>query len=141
MSAKKLSKSEWLREVQLGVDTPAIAPPLNPGEFRICDVRIHAVQVDNLLAIVQHWMESKRAFHYVSSTNVNNVAIALDSADYFQVMERADLSLPDGVPFLWYGRLKGFPLHRRCGIEEFMEAVFETSNQGVSYSHFFYGNT
>ena len=66
MSAKKLSKSESLREVQLGVDTPAIAPPLNPGEFRICDVRIHAVQVDNLLAIVQHWMESKRAFHYVS---------------------------------------------------------------------------
>jgi exopolysaccharide biosynthesis WecB/TagA/CpsF family protein len=37
--------------------------------------------------------------------------------------------------------MKGFPLRKRCGIEEFMEAVFEMSNQGFAYSHFFYGNT
>lgn len=125
---------------------PEIERPLDrtlasAGEFRICDVKVHAVQVENLLAIVQQWMDEKRTFHYVSSTNVNNVAIALESEEYFQVMERADLSIPDGVPFLWYGRWKGFPLYKRCGIEEFMEAVFELSNQGYSYSHYFYGNT
>lgn len=114
---------------------------VGPAEFRVCDVRIHAVQVDDALAIVRRWMEGERAFHYVSSTNVNNVAIALESPEYYQVMERADLSLPDGVPFLWYGRFKGFRLYKRCGIEELMEAVFEMSNQGSTYSHFFYGNT
>ena len=114
---------------------------VSPGEFRICDVRIHAVQVDDAVAVVRHWMEGERTFHYVSSTNVNNVAIALESHEYYQVMEGADLSLPDGVPFLWYGRFKGFRLPNRCGIEELMEAVFELSNQGSTYSHFFYGNT
>jgi N-acetylglucosaminyldiphosphoundecaprenol N-acetyl-beta-D-mannosaminyltransferase len=111
------------------------------GEFRISGVRIHAVQVDSALAIVRQWLEGERSFHYISSTNVNNVVIALESDRYFQVMERADLSLPDGVPFLWYGRLKGFPLRKRCGIEELMGAIFDLSNTGHSYSHFFYGNT
>ncbi len=116
-------------------------PSISPGEFRICGVRIHAMQLDNALAIVQHWMESDRVFHSVFSTNVNNVAIALESPEYFEAMEQADISLPDGVPFLWYGRLKGFPLRMPCGIEELMPAVFETSNQGGAYSHFFYGST
>ena len=112
-----------------------------PGVYRICGVKLHAVQVEDLLAIVRRWMEDERTFHYVSSTNVNNVAIALESESYFDVMENADLSIPDGVPFLWYARWKGFPLRKRCGIEEFMEAVFELSNHGFTYTHYFYGNT
>ncbi len=83
----------------------------------------------------------ERSFHYISSTNVNNVAIALESPGFFEVMEKADLSVPDGVPFLWYGSLKGFHLKRRCGIEELMEAIFELSDHGNTWSHFFYGNT
>lgn len=104
-------------------------------------MKLHAVQIGDALALVRRWVEQERSFHYVSSTNVNNVAIALESSKYFDVMEGADLSLPDGVPFLWYGRLKGFPLGARCGIEELMEALFEMSNNGWTHSHFFYGNT
>jgi N-acetylglucosaminyldiphosphoundecaprenol N-acetyl-beta-D-mannosaminyltransferase len=114
---------------------------LNQRVFRVCDVKLHAVQINDLIPIVTGWMKEKRAFHYITSTNANNVAIAMESTEYFEVIENADLSLPDGVPFLWYGRLKGFPLRKRCGIEVFMEAIFEMSYHGASYSHFFYGNT
>ena len=137
MSVEAFDERACVPEVERAVDRSLV----RPGVFRICDVKLHAVQVENLLAIVHQWMGEKRTFHYVSSTNVNNVAIALESEEYFRVMERADLSIPDGVPFLWYGRWKGFPLRKRCGIEEFMEAVFKLSDQGYRYSHFFYGNT
>lgn len=69
------------------------------------------------------------------------MAIALEDPDYFRLMEEADISLPDGVPFLWYGRSKGYSLPRRCGIDEVMEALFEASNRGAQYRHFFYGNS
>lgn len=137
MSGAELFGREWSPETDHLVDGSRVTL----HEYRICGVKLHAVQVGDLLAVVGQWMDEKRAFHYVSSTNVNNVNIALESEDYFQVMEKADLSIPDGVPFLWYGKWKGFPLTRRCGIEEFMEAVFELSNHGSTYSHFFYGNT
>lgn len=114
---------------------------ISPPEFRICDVKLHAVLPEDARAIVSRWAQSDRKFHYITSTNANNVALALESARYFRVMEEADLSLVDGVPFLWYGRFKGYDLGTRCGIEELMESIFEASNQGVTWSHFFYGNT
>jgi len=137
VSVERLYEAEGLREVHDTVDV-AFA---RPAEYRICDVKIHAMQVETLIPLVHHWMEFDRKFHYVSSTNVNNVAIAIESPEYFEVMEQAHLSLPDGVPFLWYGRMKGFALPNRCGIEEFMEAAFELSNHGYEYTHYFYGNT
>ena len=56
-------------------------------------------------------------------------------------MRNAFLSLPDGVPFLWYGQKKGFNIPKRCGIQEVMEILFESSNNGKNFKHYFYGNT
>lgn len=134
------------RKVQHDVE-PAEAGPghavtaLDQRVFRVHDVKIHALQVQDVTSIVEQWFKDDQRFRYVSSTNVNNVAIALESPQYYDAIENAAMSLPDGVPFLWLGRLKGFMLRKRCGIEEFMEAMFETSHHGTSYSHFFYGNT
>jgi N-acetylglucosaminyldiphosphoundecaprenol N-acetyl-beta-D-mannosaminyltransferase len=141
MSVDEIHERELDSHVEAPVDHADVASSSALREFRICDVKLHAIQVEDIAPIVRQWMKGKRVFHYVSSTNVNNVEIALESPEYYDVMERADLSLPDGVPFLWYGRMKGHSLRRRCGIEEFMEAVFDMSNRGFTYSHFFYGNT
>jgi N-acetylglucosaminyldiphosphoundecaprenol N-acetyl-beta-D-mannosaminyltransferase len=110
-------------------------------EIRVAGVKVHAVQVEDAVGVIRHWLDHERSFHFISSTNVNNIIMALESRNYFDVMERADISLPDSVPFLWYGRHLGFDLIKRCGIEEVMEALFELSNSGKTYSHFFYGNT
>jgi N-acetylglucosaminyldiphosphoundecaprenol N-acetyl-beta-D-mannosaminyltransferase len=56
-------------------------------------------------------------------------------------MENADMSIPDGVPLLWLGRLKGLNLKKRCGIEEIMLEAFELSHRNNQYTHYFYGNT
>jgi N-acetylglucosaminyldiphosphoundecaprenol N-acetyl-beta-D-mannosaminyltransferase len=110
--------------------------------FKICNVKVHALQTDTAIEIISDWLVNDRRFHYLSSTNVNNVIISIESKKYREVMENADISLPDAVPFLWFGRLQGFNfLKRRCGIEEVMEAVFDLSNKNLNYSHFFYGNT
>lgn len=116
-------------------------PISDPPQLRICGVPVHAVQVNDVVEIILTWMNSSRKFHYITSTNINNIAIALEDAKYFQVMEQASISLPDGVPLLWYGRRKGFTLRKRCGIEEVMEALFEASSRGVRGRHFFYGNS
>lgn len=104
-------------------------------------VNVHALQPDSALEIILGWLNNKRRFHYISSTNINNIVMAQESDKFFRVTNFADLSLPDGIPVLWYGRLIGYSLPQRCGIEELMEATFDLSNKGYDYSHFFYGNT
>ena len=66
---------------------------------------------------------------------------AIENKEFFDATNEADLSLPDGVPFLWYGRWLGYRLHERCGIQELMFEIFELSNRKYDFSHFFYGNT
>lgn len=114
--------------------------PMQIPEFRVCGIKVNAIQIPQAMEVIRNWTVDGK-FHYISSTNLNNLAIALEDPGYARVMEAAGLSLPDGVPLLWYGRRKGFDLPRRCGIEELMEAIFESSSHGSAYSHFFYGNT
>jgi N-acetylglucosaminyldiphosphoundecaprenol N-acetyl-beta-D-mannosaminyltransferase len=110
--------------------------------FRVLGVKVHAVQTPEAVRVLLGWLaEAPRRFRYVSSTNLHNIARAGESDAYREVMDACDLSLPDGVPLLWYGRRHGFALPDRCGIEEVMVALFALSEQGQDYRHYFYGNT
>ena len=111
-------------------------------EFRILGVKIHAVQTPEVVRLMLEWLgEEPRRFRYVSSTNLHNIARAGESPAYHEVMDQCDLSLPDGVPLLWYARRHGYVLTERCGIEEVMVALFDLSEQGHDFRHYFYGNT
>jgi len=117
-------------------------PPSGPPEFRVLGVKVHALQTRDAVRIVLSWLDERPArYRYVSSTNLHNIARAGESPAYREVMEACDLSLPDGVPLLWYGRRHGHVLRERCGIEELMVALFDLSEQGRDLRHFFYGNT
>ena len=110
-------------------------------EYRVLGVKIHALQPSVARDIVKSWVEKESRFHYISSTNINNVIVAIESQEFFKAMNEADLSLPDGMPLLWYGRWLGYKLPKRCGIEELMFEIFKLSDEGYDFSHYFYGNT
>jgi N-acetylglucosaminyldiphosphoundecaprenol N-acetyl-beta-D-mannosaminyltransferase len=106
--------------------------------FFVLGIRVDAVQRGDVLALLDSWKAAQpRECRFLSSTNVNNVMCSLEDPVMEQATNGAGLSLPDGVPFLWLGRLRGFPLRERCGIQEVMEDLFAKRN----YRHFFFGNT
>jgi N-acetylglucosaminyldiphosphoundecaprenol N-acetyl-beta-D-mannosaminyltransferase len=136
------------RSQSAGLPTDSNLPkgfPLDTHEFRIHGVKVHALQPNDVVTLIHQWLQrgksERHQFRYLVSTNINNIVCALESPSYAQVMERADLSVPDGIPLIWLGRARGYNLPSRCGIEEVMLAVFELSNHGYNYSHYFYGNT
>ena len=45
------------------------------------------------------------------------------------------------MPLIWHGRYLGYKMPKRCGIEEVMYEIFELSNKGYNFRHYFYGNT
>jgi N-acetylglucosaminyldiphosphoundecaprenol N-acetyl-beta-D-mannosaminyltransferase len=54
------------------------------------------------------------------------------------VLDSADLCVPDGMPLVWIGRSRGYPLKRRVyGPDLLLEFCRETNTKG--YRHFFYG--
>jgi N-acetylglucosaminyldiphosphoundecaprenol N-acetyl-beta-D-mannosaminyltransferase len=108
------------------------------NSFRVLGIRVDAVQRDEVLEILDEWKRNPpRECLLLSSTNVNNVMCSIEKPLMKTATNASGLSLPDSVPFLWLGRLRGFSLRERCGIQEIMMDVFEKRD----YRHFFFGNT
>jgi N-acetylglucosaminyldiphosphoundecaprenol N-acetyl-beta-D-mannosaminyltransferase len=108
------------------------------NSFQVLGIRVDAVQRNDVLSLLDEWkLNPPRECLLLSSTNVNNVMCSLEKPLMKTATNSAGISLPDSVPFLWLGRLRGFPLRERCGIQEIMMDVFEKRD----YRHFFFGNT
>jgi len=106
--------------------------------FRVLGIRVDALQIPEVIEKLEGWIQEGRRSHFVSLTNVNNVMEARKDPAFRKIQDSADLSLPDGMPLVWIGRLNGHPLRRRVyGPDLFLDFCRKTEGKG--YSHFFYG--
>ena len=106
--------------------------------FRILGVRVHAVQMSETVARLRSWIDHfQTATHYVAVTGMHGIAESRQSDQFRLILNAADLVVPDGMPLVWLGKVKGFALqHRVCG-SELMDAFCHDT--GAAYRHFFYG--
>jgi len=106
--------------------------------FEVLGVRVDAVQMSNAVNQLRSWIDAPYTkTRYVAVTGMHGVAESRQNQLFLQVLNSADLIVPDGMPLVWFGRMKGFPLkHRVCGSELMEEFCRITGN---SYRHFFFG--
>lgn len=106
--------------------------------FRVLDVRVNAVQIPGTIAILENWIQNPGRSRYVAVTGMHGVSEAQHDLDFKQALDRADLIVPDGMPLVWLGRLRGFAsMKRRVYGPELMETFCKQT--GAKYRHFFYG--
>jgi N-acetylglucosaminyldiphosphoundecaprenol N-acetyl-beta-D-mannosaminyltransferase len=74
----------------------------------------------------------------ISATGAHGVIEASKSNAFKTVLNEFYINLPDGVPCVWVGRLKGANTMQRCyGPDFFKETMISTA--GLSIKHFFCG--
>lgn len=75
---------------------------------------------------------------YITLTGVHGVIESQLSTQVREAHQSSLLSLPDGMPLVWIGRLKGFINIKRCYGPDVFYAMLKDSKTKY-YSHFFYG--
>jgi len=106
--------------------------------FKVLGVRVDAVQIPDVIAQMERWIGERRGSHYIAVTGMHGVTEAQHDAALKEVLNSADLVVPDGMPLVWLGRWRGFGLKRRVyGPELMLEFCRATASKG--YRHFFYG--
>jgi N-acetylglucosaminyldiphosphoundecaprenol N-acetyl-beta-D-mannosaminyltransferase len=106
--------------------------------FRVLGVRVNAVQIPDAIRILESWIGERGASRYVAVTGMHGVSEARKNRRFHEVLEAADLVVPDGMPLVWLGRLRGSSwLRRRVYGPELMETFCRRT--GSKYRHFFYG--
>jgi N-acetylglucosaminyldiphosphoundecaprenol N-acetyl-beta-D-mannosaminyltransferase len=107
------------------------------GEFRVLGVRVHAVQIPEVIEQMETWIAHRAAGRYIAVTGMHGVSESLDDPKLRDILNAADLVVPDGMSLVWVGRLRGCNLQRRVYGPELMETF--CASTGARYRHFFYG--
>ncbi len=73
----------------------------------ILGVRIHRLDLDQVIALLELHLADRRPRHVVT-VNPEFLVQAQRSAEFRQVLDRADLAIADGVGLVWAARLLGY---------------------------------
>lgn len=105
--------------------------------FSVLGVRVCAVQIIDTIALMEKWISARDTGRYVAVTGMHGVSEARHDLGFRQILNAADLVVPDGMPLVWLGRWHGYALRRRVYGPELMETFCRVT--GPRYRHFFYG--
>jgi len=108
--------------------------------FKVLGVRVDAVQIPEVVLQIERWIEARTVSRFISVANTHVVIEAQRAAFFNEIINLADLCVPDGMPLVWVGRLRGYRLKRRVYGPELMLAFCESSAR-KGFAHFFYGGT
>jgi len=72
-------------------------------------VRLHNISTEETLALIDRFV-SEKGPHQVCTTNVDFVVQAQKDREFLEVLNRADLSVPDGMGVIYASRFLGTPL-------------------------------
>ncbi len=116
--------------------TGADIPPTAHRRFTLAGVSLSCIDrpaaLEAFFALV-----SAGAGGYVTITDANSIVAAQADAKLRAIINGGRLALPDGMPSVWLGRLKGYPVRRVAGAEFLGDVLADPRARAMR--HTFYG--
>ena len=106
-------------------------------QANVLGVRIHAIDITRAADRIERALANCEK-GYVCVTDVNGVMEAQNDPAFKAILNRALLTVPDGMPTVWVGKLQGFRRMKRVfGPDLMVEVCLRSVQKG--YTHFLYG--
>jgi N-acetylglucosaminyldiphosphoundecaprenol N-acetyl-beta-D-mannosaminyltransferase len=106
--------------------------------FNVLGVCVNAVQIPEVVQQMERWIEDRKVGRFIAVANTHVVMESQQDDSFKELINSADLCVPDGMPLIWCGRFRGHPLPRRVYGPELM-ITFCRKTAAKGYRHFFYG--
>jgi N-acetylglucosaminyldiphosphoundecaprenol N-acetyl-beta-D-mannosaminyltransferase len=96
------------------------------------------MQMQDVIRRMEGWIQLRDGCRYIAVTDMHSASEVLRDHQFRDVLNSADLVVPDGMAIVWLGRFHGHALRRRVYGPELMTTFCE---QAARYGcrHFFYG--
>ena len=109
----------------------------NPKSFRVLGVRVDAVQIADVIELMERWIAARSPCHFIAFTGMHGITETQYDPSFKQILNSADLVVAEGMPLVWLGRWHGYAMRRRVYGPELMETFCRKT--GPLYQHYFYG--
>ncbi len=124
-----IAAAERLLSGQAADPAPPMTPPRAAG-LRVLGMPVSQVTYDAWMALIAAWMQGETPRH-VCTINPEMIMTARRDPVFRVVLERADLTVPDGVGLLLAARWQGSPLPERVtGSDGVPRIAAEAAKQG-----------
>jgi len=110
---------------------------MDTNTLNILGVRVHPVNIPAVLSEIQHLINTRRK-GYITVTGVHGIMESQYNSHIKTAHNQSFLTVPDGMPLVYIGRMTGYASMRRCYGPDLMLAILEESVK-MGYTHFFYG--
>ncbi|MCX7046023.1 MAG: WecB/TagA/CpsF family glycosyltransferase [Candidatus Sumerlaeota bacterium] len=108
---------------------------------KVLGSRVHLMGMREVIAAIEAWIRNpSRMPRHVIVTGFHGIWLAREDARFKQILNSADLWIPDGIAPVWVARLKGFKNAVRTPGMDLVKAFLERADK-ERFSSFFYGDT
>lgn len=104
------------------------APTLPPTPLSILNVPIHPITMPQTVSLVQQWMQEPH-LHQITTINPEFVMAAQQDEPFCQVLQTAQLCLPDGIGLVWASHWYAQKLPERVPGSELVYLLAEKAAQ------------
>ena len=111
--------------------------PLAPEHADVLGVRVSAVDLEHAVNFADRWITAANP-GYICVSGVHGVMEAHRDRGLREILNRAAINVPDGMPMTWVGRFQGFKNMDRVFGPDFMAAMCSLS-VARGYRIFLYG--
>jgi N-acetylglucosaminyldiphosphoundecaprenol N-acetyl-beta-D-mannosaminyltransferase len=110
-----------------------------PRRFRLGTLGISVTTMGEVLHMMLVAARARKPA-YVCVANIQTAVLSQQDAEFCRIENESLLTLPDGMPLVWYARMAGVRnVVRITGPDVLME-ILRMSREG-KYTHYFYGDT
>ena len=116
---------------------------INSPSIKILGSRIHTLPLRKVLQLMEQWIhapQNERCLHRIIVTGFHGIWKAYQDPELKQILNSADIWVPDGIAPVAIAKLQGLGEIQRIPGAELMQAFFELADQ-KGYRSFFYGDT
>jgi N-acetylglucosaminyldiphosphoundecaprenol N-acetyl-beta-D-mannosaminyltransferase len=112
---------------------------MNVQRVLILGSPVDILSMESLLTIMERWIHERDRAHWIAVTNSHGLMEALRDNGFRQVLESADLSIPDGYRLMKIARRRGYAAQQLTG-PDLMDRFCELARDR-QYTSYFYGDT
>lgn len=105
---------------------------------KILDINIFDTKIEKAVKRIMEICQNGKQNLCISATGAHGIITARKDKKFLDILNSFYINLPDGMPGVWIGRLKGAKEMERCyGPDFFREVIIATKNEKIK--HFFCG--
>ncbi len=110
---------------------------MDDKRFDVLGVKINAIDMPGALACIEGWLAASRP-RYACLATVHGIMECQKDPGVKRAFNNSGLTLPDGMPLVWSGRISGFAKTGRVYGPDLMLEICRLS-VSKGYTHFLYG--